>query len=335
MKDTMLKKNEIQQIHDVIERYNRFVITTHVNPDGDALGSEMAMARYLQQRGKQVSILNSSPTPETFHFLDPKQQMQQFDPDRHIEVLTSSDVLFILDISDWQRLRELGELVQTLPIEKVCIDHHLRDGRFVDVDVIHPQASSTGELLYELFLGLGAKLTVPICEALYTAILTDTGGFRFSNTSPRVMRIAADLMERGIDRQRIYREIYESQPLTRVKLMARMLDNLTLGCGGRLAWMHVTQDMLTAVGTTMKDTEGFSDFPRTIQGVEVALLFLELEDGDVKISFRSQGTVAINALARRFGGGGHEFASGARTEGPIEAAMERVVTAAKELFPDC
>ncbi len=331
----MLQQSEIQQVRQIIERYNRFVLTTHVNPDGDALGSEMAFARYLQQCGKQVSILNSSPTPETFHFLDPKKMMQQFDARQHIELLTSSDVLFILDISDWKRLRELGELVQTLPIEKVCIDHHLREGRFADVDIIHPQASSTGELLFELFSGLKAKMTVPICEALYTAILTDTGNFRFSNTSPRVMRIAAELMEQGIDRQRIYREIYESQPLTRVKLMARMLDNLTLGCEGRLAWMYVTQAMLADVGTTMKDTEGFSDFPRTIRGVEVALLFLELEDGDVKISFRSQGNISVNALARQYGGGGHEFASGARTEGPIDDAIARVVSAAKGLFPDC
>ncbi|HHL73332.1 MAG TPA: bifunctional oligoribonuclease/PAP phosphatase NrnA, partial [Bacteroidetes bacterium] len=196
----MLQQSEIQQVRQIIERYNRFVLTTHVNPDGDALGSEMAFARYLQQCGKQVSILNSSPTPETFHFLDPKKMMQQFDARQHIELLTSSDVLFILDISDWKRLRELGELVQTLPIEKVCIDHHLREGRFADVDIIHPQASSTGELLFELFSGLKAKMTVPICEALYTAILTDTGNFRFSNTSPRVMRIAAELMEQGIDR---------------------------------------------------------------------------------------------------------------------------------------
>ncbi len=328
----LIQPKTIQQIGKIIDTYNHFILTTHVNPDGDGLGSEVALAEYLRQRKKRVHIINSSPVPDNYRFLDPNRQMEVFSRDRHIEALTGADVLFIIDISDWGRLRELGELVQELSLKTICIDHHPVNGGFAELDVIRPEASSTGELMFELLKGLGARFSRRICEAIYTAILTDTGSFRFTNTSPAAHRIVAELLESGINPQQIYSHIYENQSLERVRLMARVLAGLQLECDGRLAWMTITQQMLHETGATLKDTEGLADFPRSIAGVEVALLFMELEDGRVKISFRSRGNVVINGLAQKFSGGGHAFAAGASTDGPLQQAVSRVLDEARKVF---
>ncbi len=328
----LIQPDQIARIDRIIDKYANFIITTHVNPDGDGLGSEVAFAELLRQRKKTFSIINNNPVPENYRFLDPNQQMEVFNKDRHIELLTSADVLFILDISDWGRLRELGELVRELSLKTVCIDHHPVQEPFADLDIIYPEASSTGELIYELLKGLNARFTQRICEAIYTAILTDTGSFRFTNTNPAAHRIVAELLEAGINPQKIYSNVYENQSLARVKLMARVLGGIQLEYDGRLAWMKITQQMLKETGATLKDTEGLADFPRSIAGVEVALLFMELEDGKVKISFRSKGNVVINGLAKEFNGGGHAFAAGASTDGPLDTVIPNVLQRAAALF---
>lgn len=328
----MLKKADIDKIDKIIRTYQQFIVTTHVNPDGDGLGAEIALAQYLRQKNKTVKILNSSPAPEVYHFLDPNGDIEIYDAQKHVEYVSNADVVFILDISDWQRLRELGKFIQSSHLTKVCIDHHPKNEAFVEHDFIYPKASSTGELIFDLLRGLDAKFTNRITEALYTAILTDTGAFRFTNTSPRVHRIAAELLERDIDPQKIYKEIYENQSRARVKLMAQALKSLDFAYENRLAWMTITQNMLAETGATLKDTDGLSEFPRTIIGVEVALLFIELEDARVKISFRSKGNIVINELARRFSGGGHAFASGATVEGELEAVLKNVIEQAGPLF---
>ncbi|RMD92743.1 MAG: bifunctional oligoribonuclease/PAP phosphatase NrnA [Calditrichaeota bacterium] len=328
----MISKSQIQQIGEVIDKYNQFIITTHVNPDGDGLGSEIALANFLRQKKKAVKIINNSHVPENYLFLDPNSEIELFSKDRHIEAVTSSDVIFILDISDWARLRELGEIVQGLGTKKICIDHHPLREPFADLDIIYPEASSTGELIFELLVGLGAKINQRISEAIYTAILTDTGSFRFTNTSPAAHRIVATLLENGINPQKIYSNVYENQSLAKVRLMARVLNDLQLDYEGKLAWMRITQKMLKQTGATLKDTEGLADYPRSIAGVEVALLFMELEDGRVKISFRSKGNVVINGLAQYFSGGGHAFAAGATTDGPLEEVITRAIEKAGELF---
>lgn len=328
----MLTQEQLKFIDETISKYQQFIITTHVNPDGDGLGSEIALAQYLCQRNRTYRILNSSPAPDVYGFLDPNQEIEIYDADRHVEYVRNADAIFILDISDWGRLNELGNFVKSSRLLKICIDHHPVQKAYADFDVIYPQASSTGELIYELLVGLGARLSQRICEAIYTAILTDTGGFRYSNTTPDVHRIAAELLAHDIDPQQIYREIYENQSPARVRLMAEVLATLRYAFDGQLAYMYISQEMLAKAEATLKDTDGLSDYPRTIRGVEVALLFVELEDGRVKISFRSKGNVVINELARALGGGGHAFASGATVEGRLEDVMRQTVQRASGLF---
>ncbi|MFQ5627566.1 MAG: bifunctional oligoribonuclease/PAP phosphatase NrnA, partial [bacterium] len=254
----MLSKTEIQKVDEIIRTYQQFILTAHVNPDGDALGSEIAFAQYLRQRNKTVRILNHSPYPDVYNFLDPNKDVQIYDEQNHIEYVSNADVVFILDISDWQRLKELGKFIQSSQLTKVCIDHHPVEQPLTNCDIIYPKASSTGELIYDLLKGLGAKFTTRINEAIYTAILTDTGAFRFSNTTARVHRIVSELLEMGVDPHKIYKRVYENQTRARIKLMAHVLSSLQFAYDNRLSWMIITQRMLAESGATLKDTDGLS-----------------------------------------------------------------------------
>jgi phosphoesterase RecJ-like protein len=327
----MIDQITLQQIQSILQNGHNFLLTTHVNADGDGIGSEMALASHIRDLGKQAHIFNHSPTPANFEFLDPRGEITIFDSQLHSGLVREVNAAFILDISDWARLRDLGELLRTLSVTKICIDHHPPEGRFGDIDLIFPDASSTGELMYELLTRLGARIQGKVVEALYTAVLTDTGSFRFSNTNARSHEIAAELISRGVKPHHIYQEVYERQPVNKMRLLGLILNNLNFSKNGRLVWFTVTQDMLRATGTQPRDTEGFADFPRGIEGVELCIMFMETENRKVKISLRSKGLV-INGLANRFGGGGHPFASGALVEGTVQEIVPLVVGEAKALF---
>ncbi|MDZ7292324.1 MAG: bifunctional oligoribonuclease/PAP phosphatase NrnA [candidate division KSB1 bacterium] len=328
----MIASAALEGIQSVIQNGNKFLLTTHLNADGDGIGSEIALACHLRDLGKEVHIFNHSPTPENVEFLDLQGDIRIFDPQIHCDLVREMDAAFILDISDWERLRDLGKLLRTLTITKICIDHHPAEDRMGEIDIILPDASSTGEIMYELLTRLGARFQGKIVEALYTAVLTDTGSFRFSNTNPRSHEIAAELIARGVKPHHIYQEVYERQPAQKMRLLGQILSNLNFAKNGRLVWFVVTQEMFRATGTQPRDTEGFADFPRSIDGVELCLMFMETETGKVKISFRSKGRVVINGLANRFGGGGHPYASGALVEGNLQQVVTQVVSEAKELF---
>lgn len=327
-----MQKKHIEQLADIIEKNQKIILTTHVNPDGDGIGSEMALYHYLRKIGKQVTILNVDSAPGNLRFLDPDQIITIFNRQAHGHLLKQADLVIVLDISDWNRLREFGEAVLETDKKTVCIDHHILDEPFAEHDFVFTSASSTGELMYDLLKGLNAEFDKSICEAIFTAIIADTGCFRFSNTSAKVFQIAAEMQALGADRVKIYQELYESQDISRIRLLARVLNNLRFDSNGKIAWMEISQKMFRETGTTIKDTESLSDFPRRIKGVEVALLFIELPDGKVKISFRSKGRIAINGLATKFSGGGHAFAAGAATDGTLSSVREDVLFQARYLF---
>lgn len=331
----MINKRALATIRQGIQQHKNFIITTHVNPDGDGLGSQVALARYLRSTAggsKTVHLLNSSPMPSNYAFLDPHGEIEVFSTHRHAAVVRDAQVIFILDISGWERLRELGKMVQFFPMRKICIDHHPCTKPFADIDVIYPEASSTGEIMYELLTGLGASIDQKIAEALYTAILTDTGGFRFSNTTAHAHEVIACLIQSGAVPPLLYQRVYESQSRERVRLFCKALDKLNFEEGGKLAWFVISQAMLRETGGQPRDTEGFPDYPRSIDGVEVSLMFLETETGRVKVSFRSKGRYVINGLANRFGGGGHPYAAGALMDGPLAQAITSVLEETKILF---
>ncbi len=318
-----------EAILDLFRTRKRFVLTTHVNPDGDGIGSEIALSSWLRQRGKDVRVINHSPLPAVYRFLDPLGSIAQFDPVRDADALAGADVIVVLDTNHPDRLQSLKGAVLASPAVKLCIDHHLDPDPFASPALIDTNATSTGEMLYRLLYPEGAQCpSAEIAAGLYCAIMTDTGSFRYPRTGPLTHTIASRLIACGADPVRIYAEIYERWSPGRIHLLGEVLAGLRTEFGGRLAHVTITRDMLSRTGTSEEDTDNFTTYPMSVDGVRAGILFLEIEGG-VKISFRSKGMIPINALAMEFGGNGHRNAAGARVAGGVtDDIRSRVVAAA-------
>jgi phosphoesterase RecJ-like protein len=303
-------------------------LTTHVNADGDGLGSEVALWHLLTARGMSVAIANPTPIPDRFHFLVPDGADRS---DRAAAAIAAADVAIVLDISDLSRLGDLAATVGKMRGTTVCIDHHVSPGSLpAGPRLVAPEAAATAELVFDLAQALGWDVTPQAARAMYVGILTDTGGFRFANTTPRVLHVAAALLETGLNPESIYEDVYASAPEGRVRLMAEVLSTLVVEPDFGLAWVTVPPDALARLGATADDLDGIVEFPRSIAGVTLALLFRQLASGRIKVSFRSLGSVDSAELALQFGGGGHRKAAGAAVTGSLGEVQERVLHAARE-----
>ncbi len=328
----MISEQELTMLNDIIVTHQKFVLTTHINPDGDAIGSEIALTQYLRQLGKEVSIVNNSSTPNNYKFLDRKEDIIVFDDAQHQQILASADAYIIVDISDWDRLRKIGQIIRTISVPKICIDHHHINYKFADIDIIYEEASSTGEIIFDFLTKMKYPIQGITADALYTCILSDTGSFRFSNTTARTHRVASHLIEAGVNAKEIYHLVYEQNSWSKMALMGEALRNLKYECEGRLAWFVLSQDMFDQCQASQWDTEGFPEIPRTIDGVEVSLMFTELSGEKVKLSLRSQGQVAINHIAEKFGGGGHHYAAGALVNKNLAETIPMVLSEIRRLL---
>ncbi len=306
-------------------------LSTHVNCDGDGCGSEAALARLLVQQGIHCRIVNPTVWPTMFRFLlgGPVQDFSEQgaaalrDP--------AVDALLVVDISDVKRLGNLSDTVRELQVPRFCIDHHIpSDEPPAPVIVADTRASATGELVFDVAQVLGLTIDVETATALYIAILTDTGGFRFSNTTPRVHAIAAQLLARGVDPELMYRRVYASQSPGRVRLLAEALQSLGVEEGIGLSWLSLTAGAKERYHVTSEEMDGIVEHPRSIAGTRLAIFFRDLGHNRVKISFRSSGNVDVNALARQFDGGGHAKASGALVQGSLRDVETRVLSAARD-----
>lgn len=318
--------NRLKAILDLIKDNNDIVITAHINPDGDAIGSELTLSRYLKSEGKQVKIINHSPTPEYLQFLiNDNSEIELFDSSSHLEVISQADIIVMLDINQLSRTGNLEESIRMSKAKKICIDHHEYPENFADVEIINTEKSSTGELIYDFLSEAKFKLNFDIALPLYVAILTDTGSFKYDRTTPKVHRIVAELLETGIDTKTVYREIYDKGTASRIQLLGRALSSLTLVNRGKVSYMIVKRSDLAKTGTSEEDVEGFVNYNLTIKDVEVGIFFFELENG-VKASFRSVSKVPVNKLAKEFNGGGHFHAAGARITGQkLELSIREVL----------
>lgn len=327
---TAEKSAAARALAGVLKPGMRVCLTTHVNPDGDGLGSEIALLHLLRAQGVTCCITNPTPTPPRFDFLLAEIPGADHTAEA-IKELRRADLIIVLDISDLGRLGMLAEAVRTRGVPVACIDHHvglgvLPDGpRYVD-----PNASATGELVFEIAMANDWPLTAPIARALYVALLTDTGGFRFSNTKPRTLRIAADLLETGVDPEQIYLDVYASAPAGRPRLFAEALQTLVVEPEHRLSWITVPPGALERHGVSSDDLDGVVEFARSIEGVRMALLFREVSQGRIKISLRSVGGVDVAAFARRYGGGGHMKAAGLAMAGTLGEVQSTILAAARE-----
>jgi len=306
-------------------------LSTHVNSDGDGCGSEAALSRLLSHLGIHCRIVNPTPWPTMFRFLlgGPVQDFS----DQGAAALRDPDVsaLLVVDISDVKRLGMLAEAVREAKIPRFCIDHHIpSDEPPAEVIVADTRASATGELVFDLAQVLDLPIEMETATALYIAILTDTGGFRFSNTTPRVHAIAAQLLSHGVDPELMYRRVYASQSPGRVRLLAEALQSLGVDESIGLSWLSLTAGAKERHHVTSEEMDGIVEHPRSIAGTRLALFFRDLGHNRVKISFRSSGNIDVNALARLFDGGGHAKASGALVHGSLKEVEARVLQSARE-----
>jgi phosphoesterase RecJ-like protein len=310
----------------------RVVITTHVQPDGDGIGSEVALAHWLGSQGKAANILNPHSAPRRFDFLLKDILAPGFEPETAERLLGPADVLAVLDISVPARLGPLEPHVRAYAGEIVVIDHHLGPTGFRGVDCRDTTAAATGELLHDLLVEWGAEITSEMATALYAAIAYDTGGFRYSNTTARTHQAAADLIGHGADIQEINQRVFESVTPTRARLLSRVFGEFHLEEGGRLAWIALSSDLMKEAGAEAEDVEGVVEALRSLEHVEMAILFKESERGATKVSFRSAGEVDVSRLAGQFGGGGHKNAAGAFLKRPLGVVVAEVLAAARGAF---
>jgi bifunctional oligoribonuclease and PAP phosphatase NrnA len=317
---------QIETIKEIINRYQNFVITTHVNPDGDALGSELAFYHALRLLGKNVVIINHNSTPDNYKWMDDGDRIFHFIPEKHRDYILNADAVFILDANQPDRVRSLEPFIKQTKALKIVIDHHLDPHPFGDHYLIDDEATSTGEILYKLLIKLdGVTFDREIAVALYTAIMTDTGSFRFPRTDPETHKIVSHLLECGVDPTQIYVNVYENWTCGRMRLLGEALDTLKTVYNGKVAYITCTQNMFKATGTSEVETDNFTVYPMSIQGVVIGILFNELQNG-IKISFRSKGNIPINELAKEFGGNGHLNAAGARLFGKeLEDIIPQVI----------
>ena len=306
-------------------------LSTHVNSDGDGCGSEAALSRLLAHRGIDCRIVNPTPWPTMFRFLlgGPVRDLSEQGAAalRHPDV----DALLVVDISDVKRLGTLADTVRELKVPRFCIDHHMpSDEPPAPVIVADTRASATGELVFDLARVLDIPIDMETATALYIAILTDTGGFRFSNTTPRVHAIASQLLARGVDPELMYRRVYASQSPGRVRLLAEALQSLGVDEAVGLSWLSLSAGAKERYHVSSEEMDGIVEHPRSIAGTRLAVFFRDLGHNRVKISFRSSGNVDVNALAKRFDGGGHAKASGALVHGSLRDVEERVLAASRE-----
>ncbi len=312
-----------------LEAPGRIAITTHVNPDGDGLGSAVGLVHLLRARGRDAVIANPTPTPPRFEFLFRDLPGVDRSGDA-VRELRRADCIVVLDIADTARLGHLGPTVAEHGAPVVCVDHHASPGtlpegpRYVDSG-----AAATGELIYEIAVANGWAVEVPAARALYVALVTDTGGFRFSNTHPRTLRIAADLLETGIDPESIYLDVYANAPEGRPRLLAETLQTLVVEPEIGLAWLTVPRGALDRYQATADDLDGVVEHPRSIAGVRLAVMFREVSQGRVKASFRSVGDVDVARFAHALGGGGHAKAAGVAIPGTLAEVQARVLDAAR------
>lgn len=327
-----------RDIVSLINNNQEFILTSHVNPDGDSIGSEIALQLYLKSLGKNARILNYSPTPENYIFLDKDRVIEQFDEVKHKGLIESADVIFILDTNEYERVRTLAPHIQASKAKKILIDHHLGfKPELFDEYIVDTDSPATGEMLYRFFKEIEASdggkkiITRDIAVALYTAIMTDTGSFKFNRTDEETHTIIADLLTYGIHPYDIYSAVYNNATLGRLHLLGRFLNNVTMMYDGRLAYSIVLQKDFEETSTDEYAIEGFSSHLMSLETVELGIVMTQTKRG-VKLSFRSKDKVFSNELAKEFGGGGHKNASGAFVVGGDIKKLEKEVTEKAEKY---
>ncbi len=304
---------DFQKLKNIILENNSFLLTTHVNPDADAIGSEIGFYFILKELGKKVFIINHSPTPYNLEFLDIDNVIERYDEKKHSHIFNEVDVLAAIDFNRSDRTVRMQHKFLESNQLKICIDHHQQPEDFVNYLFCDSGYCATGHILFDLIKRTSiVKLNYSTAYPIYAAIMTDTGSFRFERTTPDIHRIAAELLEQNVIPGEVYDKIYDQSKFSKIKLMGEALNSMQLfGEDKKIGYMVLKQESFKTLNAIESDTDGFVNFSLSVEGVQIGLLFIELKQG-FKVSFRSKGTIPVNQLAAEFGGGGHINAAGAR-----------------------
>ncbi len=324
---------ELSALADRILAANRVAITTHVKPDGDAIGSTVALARAIEYLGKEAMVWYLGPVMDVFKSIIAPTQAHVVA--EAVQPPDDIDLIIITDTGARSQLKGLGDWLDRHR-DKVCIvDHHIQgDASLSDCRLIRTGTCAASEIVADLIEELGVPMDPSIAEPLYLGIATDTGWFRFSNTTPSTFRHAATLVEAGADHATLFRKIEQTDPPSRLRLLARALSSLAIVANGRAAVITLRKSDYDAAGATPDESHGFSDLPLSVESIEVACVIAETNGGHVKLSLRSKpgpNAVDVNQVARQFGGGGHARASGAKIDVSIDEARPKVVAALEKV----
>lgn len=309
---------------EFLRKHERPLLMTHVRPDADGLGAQLALHEALVAIGKKSRVAIASKLPPRYSFLDPDRKViEDFKPAN----FTDRDCVVVLDTGTWNQLGDFGDWLKASPLPRAVVDHHRTQADLGGLQLVDVTAEATGRLAYEIVRALGAPITPPMANALFIALATDTGWFRHPNATAETFVLAAELTAAGASPTLLYEQLYEAAPLARFRLVGLALERLQVRAGGKVAFTEIYLKDYPATGSTPGDTEDLINYPRSVEGVEVALVFIEQVGGGTKISLRARSKVDVSKLAEQFGGGGHRLASGARTNKPVPDTRDLVLAA--------
>ena len=318
-------------VDEIISSCKKIVLTTHENPDGDGLGAEVGLYYHLLEEGKDIKIINYSPLPKEYNFLDRHKIFESYNESEHDDWLKTVDLAIIFDVGDYSRTRKVKTILDQLGVITMNIDHHPHPIKHPFThNLVDLSAAATGCMVYD-YLKVARKNAISKDSMLgiYTAVMTDTGCFKYSNTDKKCHEIAIDSIKNGIETNIIYQHIYENSSRERMQLLGDFLSNLNYELNGKFAWFAISQKMLEDANASKSDVEGFTDIIRSIRGVEVSAMIFETAEKKCRVNFRSKGKYRINDIAKSIGGGGHAFASGAMLNASLEDTIKNVVTTTK------
>ncbi len=309
---------------EFLNRHERPLLMTHIRPDADGLGSQLALHSALVALGKKPRVAIASKLLPRYAFLDPKREtIEDFKP----AAFTDRDCVVVMDTGTWNQLGDFGDWLKSSPLPRAVVDHHRTQDDLGGLQLVDTNAEATGRLAYEIIQALGAPISKDAANQMFMALATDTGWFRHPNTTPATFALASLLTEAGAQPTILYEHLYEAAPLARFRLTGVALERLQVRAGGLVAFTEIYLSDYPATGAVPGDTEDLINYPRSVEGVEVGLVFIEQPGGGTKISFRARSRVDVSKVAEQFGGGGHRLASGARTNKPLPETRDLVLAA--------
>lgn len=325
-----MRNDSLKTFCQALKAADHFLLSSHMNPEGDAIGSLVAIESLLRRLGKKTKMVNEDAFPERLYCLPHKDRWNAFD-----QLKGKTQKFFAAIITDCPNLERIGKVQELITPGTVIfnIDHHISNTRYGHHNFVNPNAAASGELVFEILKHFKLPLTKEEATALYVSLSTDTGSFKYGNTNTQSHRIAAELLETGIDIEKINNELYATYSLNKIQLYSRLLAKVQMASEGKVAWAVLTRADLESSGATYEDTEGFIDFLKYLKEVKVAFFVSEMKDHqEVKVSFRAKEDYDVNQIATAFGGGGHKKAAGCSLKMPIKEATETVL---KEILKQC